>query len=299
MRPHLPIFFSLLALAGFAVGSCAGSRTVAVDASAMQLDPLEPGKFPHQLLDQVLSTYVDEQGLVDYDALKANAAALERYVAYVQRASPTTRPDLFPTPQDRLAYFINAYNAFVLLGVLRNDPGIDSVNDVPASGIRFKQGQGFFYSQHFLMGGTEISLYALENDILRKLGDPRIHAAINCASLGCPRLARHAYHPATLDAELDAAIRDFLAEPRNLRVDDAHRTVESSRIQDWYAGDFRSFVAKKTSRAEASVLDYDLLYTDGDLNASLRRAKAGGYPWVFVDYDWGLNRRGAQRKPVR
>jgi hypothetical protein len=301
MKTATPLRLLPLVLAAGLLCACLGNKQIAVDASTVQLEELQPGKFPHELMDEIQSKLVDEQGLVDYDALDAQPATLEKYVAYLQKYSPKSHPALFPTQNDKLAYYMNAYNAFVLYGVIQNYPGIASVNDVQVEGgIKLKEGQGFFYAQKFQMGGEEINLYALENDIIRKFGDPRIHAAINCASLGCPLLPQHAFHPDKLDQELDQVTRLYLAEARNLKVDDAARAVYLNHIQDWYGEDFKDYVAQKTGKPakQVSVLEYNTLYTDGELKAAVERALAGGYKLVFVDYDWGLNKKGAQRKPV-
>jgi uncharacterized protein DUF547 len=287
-----------LALGCLLACSCLGNKQIAVDPTSVQLEEIQPGKFPHELMDQVQSKLVDAQGLVDYDALKADPSTLVKYVAYLQKYSPKSHPALFPGENDRKAYYVNAYNGFVLYGVIQNYPGINSVNDVSTGGIKLAQGQGFFYSQRFKMGGEEVNLKSLEDDYVRKFGDPRVHAAINCASLGCPLLPQHAFHPETLDQELDAAIKTYLGEARNFRIDDASKTIYASHIQDWYADDFKGYVAKKTGKADGSVLDYNLMYTDGDAKAAIEKAKAGGYKWVFIEYDWSLNKKGAVRKPV-
>ena len=96
----------------------------------------------------------------------------------------------------------------------------------------------FFYLTGLDVGGKPISLYALENHVIRPLGEPRVHFALNCMVRSCPRLPREPFDAARLDAQLDREARRFLNEERNVQVDPAARTVRLSSILKWYEADF-------------------------------------------------------------
>ena len=163
---------------------------------------------------------MDERGTVDYAALAGGPAALDRFLAAVARTSPDAEPlRSSRRATDRLAYYLNAYNAWVFRGVLARGPEKESVWK---GGL--VSGYSFFVGMDILLGGVKTNLKKLEDKTIRAtFADPRIHAALNCASRGCPRLPRKAFEPATLDAELDAAMREFVSEERNVAGRHARR----------------------------------------------------------------------------
>ena len=174
-------------------------------------------------------TLVDDQGRVDYQKLSADRSALDRFVATIAVVGPTTRPELFPNRGDKLAYYINAYNALTLFNVINRLPKMKSVHD---------DSKDFFYFTTFQLDGSSISLYKLENDIVRpEFEEPRVHFALNCASAGCPRLPSAPFLPGTLEAQLARETTRFLHETRNVRLDDGQ--VALSQIFEWYAEDFK------------------------------------------------------------
>lgn len=190
----------------------------------------EAGAFPHALMDEVQGRFVDERGRVDFAGLQQDRGALDRYVATVAKVSPESHPELFPTEAHALAYWINAYNALAMVGVLER-PGLQSVNDIKVE---------FFYGTRYPVGGRRLDLYRMENGVVRKQFDePRIHFALNCQSGGCPTLPQHAFHPETLDAELATVTKRFVTNPEKVRLAD-DGAVEMSEIFKWYAEDFEA-----------------------------------------------------------
>ena len=170
--------------------------------------------FSHDDWTGVLSRFVDSHGLVNYDALADDRAAFDRYIAAVETTSPKSNSELFPSRNHTLAYYINAYNALVFKGVLARGPERKSVWRGAISGLKF------FVMMKVVVGGESMSLKALEDKIVRaQFSDPRIHAALNCASISCPRLPRQAFEAASLDASLDAAMQGFVSESTNVTVD--------------------------------------------------------------------------------
>lgn len=284
VRVALATLFALLG------GACAEVR------ASEGADPeRESAPFSHDDFDRVLERFVDERGLVDYPALAREPGDLERYVAQLARTSPDSDPALFPTREDRLAYWINAYNASVLATVLRHYP-IPSVTAVrapfPLSLASDKI--GFFVLERIELGGDRTNLYALENSLIRRrFAEPRVHFALNCASLGCPRLPRRAFRGADLDQRLDEETRRFFAEERSLQVDHAARVVRLSSILDWYERDFTRWYEKRFPGSDATLLDYVLLYVAPERRAELEGAR--DYEVEFLPYDWRLNDRAAVR----
>jgi hypothetical protein len=205
---------------------------------------------------------------VDYEGL-ARDPAWRPFVAGLAAASP---------PADRagtLAFWVNVYNVLAADMVVRHLP-IASIRDV-GSLLRpvWKREAG-------RVDGRAVTLDEVEHAILRPLGDPRIHAAIVCASSSCPQLRREAYRAERLDAQFDDAVRVFLAHPdKGLRVEGGQ--VRLSRIFDWFAADFR---------AAGGPLAFARPHLGSDVRSALDRL--GPTPRiVWFDYDWSLNDAGA------
>lgn len=185
------------------------------------------GGFSHAAFNAVVAKYVDSKGLVNYKGILADPAGLDGYLVAVGADSPTSNPSMFPTKNDKLSYYINAYNAMAIKGVTVR-PGIKTVDSVK---------EDFFTLSTFTMGKGKVTLSTLENDIVRKqFSDPRAHFALNCQSGGCPRLPNEAFDSARLDAQLDAFTREFCTDPKKVYVDAAGAHI--SQIFEWYATDF-------------------------------------------------------------
>jgi hypothetical protein len=244
--------------------------------------------FSHAGFAPVLSRFVDEQGQVDYAGLRAEPRALDRYYYRVARYSPDSNPELFPTEAARLAYWINGYNAAVLSAVVRRD-SLDSVLDVrpPFPFFFLPRQTGFFVFQRVRLGGKSSNLWSVETRIRKQYKDPRIHFALNCASRGCPRLPQTPFQATELDAQLDREARAFVAEPRNVRIDEAERVVYLSSIFDWYRSDFLEWLAEHSPGATPTLLAYVTRYATAEQASALGRA--ADYEVRFVPYDWGLN----------
>lgn len=249
MRYHAPMLPRwLLAAALLAVAPAAPCRAEVVD----------PAPF-----DTVLANYAHGDW-VDYANLAADPGPLQRYLATCERAAP----DRFSRPE-QFAFWVNAYNARVLDGVLRR-PGIESVL-VPGkmAWIRSKT----FFRERRLTAGREWSLDDIEHRILRAgFRDPRVHFVLNCASVSCPALPPRALTAAALDSTLDAAARAFLADTTKNRLA-ADGWLELSAIFQWFAEDFQ--------RAGQTLPVYLAKYWPGPLP---KRP-----PVRFLNYNWALN----------
>lgn len=222
------------------------------------------------LWTRVLVQRVDGAGRIDFAALAQDHADLDRVVAFVAAFDPNSRPQWFPDRVSRVAFYINAYNALAMHGIV--DAGVPK----SLGGLtKF----GFFYLRKFVVGGKSISLYDLENDVIRPLGEERIHFVLNCMVVGCPRLPRAAFSADTLERELDAAARLFIGEERNVSADPVLHEVRLSAIFDFYTSDFLSHAP--------SLIGYVNRYRGEPVPADFKVR--------FFDYDWTVNARGRIR----
>jgi hypothetical protein len=219
----------------------------------------------HSFWNDFLARYLvaGEDGVnrLRYGAVAAaDRTALEAYIAKLESVDPETLDRA-----EQLAFWINLYNAATVLLILDHYPigGIRDIEDPwgqPAATVR----------------DVTLSLDDIEHGIIRPVfRDPRIHYAVNCASIGCPNLAGTAYSGEDIDAQLDAAARAYINHPRGVEVADGN--VVASNIYGWYREDFGD--------NEADVLDHIRLYAGAPLRAALEgKRRIDGYR-----YDWALN----------
>jgi hypothetical protein len=235
--------------------------------------------FSYDDWQTVLEAFVDDKGFVDYDGLRGDRATLDRFLEQLRTHGPTTTPELFPEREDQLAYYINAYNALVFGGVLGLDPDASTVWGFT------KTGYGFFVRMKVELDGQKMSLKKLEDDLVREgFKDPRIHAALNCASADCPRLPQEPFLPATLDEQLEAAMEEFIGEERNCSVDNEARTVTLSKIFDWFRGDFEDY-PRPLGEGGGDLLGYINRYRPADAQIST------DFKIEFATYDKSLNKQ--------
>lgn len=214
----------------------------------------------------VLKKHVDEEGRVDFVAVQRDPGELLAYVNYVSKNGPKTTPKAFSTKSDRIAHYINAYNALSMYNI------IDS--DIPESLSGLSKVK-FFYFKKFIIDGEEMSLYHYENEIIRKQGEERVHFALNCMSKGCPRLPRTPFTGKGLEAELDGEAKRFFNEARNVRVDTEEKTVYLSEILDFFTEDF---LVKSPN-----LIHYANRYRTG------KDKLPESFEVDFIDYDWTVN----------
>ena len=240
--------------------------------------------FDHSGWDRILHASVNQRGEVDYAAIKANPQSLAAYVARLAGASPDNHPELFPSREDELAYWINAYNALTTYGVALKYP-VKSVKDV---GFLF----GFFRRADYQLGGKKLSLMTLENSIIRgRYAEPRIHFAIVCASLSCPKLSRSAYTAANLNAQLEFQAQQYFRETRNLAIDAKANRITLAAILDWYKADFEKFTG---ATAPLALLSYARRYASVEQQRAIDALKS---PKIgFREYDWSINDPGSRQK---
>ncbi|MFN7922547.1 MAG: DUF547 domain-containing protein [Bryobacteraceae bacterium] len=245
--------------------------TIALLAAGM----LQAGGFDHSGWDALVKRWVNQIGEVDYGGLAKDRTGLDAYVQRLEQVSPDNNKADFPSRAHELAYWINAYNALVMKGVVSAYP-IKSVRDVGG-------GLTFFRRRDYVLGGVRMSLQHLENEIIRKrYKEPRIHFAIVCASISCPRLAAEAYTGEKLEAQLERAARQSLREQRMLAVDEKANLVSLTSLLNWYKldfGDVMAFLRSRASESERKKLE------------ALKNPKIRYY-----DYDWSINDPGSRAR---
>lgn len=216
--------------------------------------PLEA--FNHTTYGDLVAKYVSPEGNVNYDGFKSNWSVLRTYIKALGENMPTDQW----TKEDKLAYWMNAYNAMTVDLILRNYP-LESIKDIKAPwGKRF-----------WKLGDKYYNLNEIEHKILRKMGDARIHFGINCASFSCPPLLNEAFTAQKVDTQLDVLARRFINDSKRNTI--TANSIEISEIFNWFAKDFKT---------NGSVIDFLNKYSDVQIASKAKRR--------YKDYNWSLNK---------
>lgn len=212
--------------------------------------------FSQTKYEQELAKHVSNEGLVDYKAWKAEHAGLEKFLEHVRTEDPNKL-----SIEEQKAYYINVYNATAIKLILDNYP-IKSINDI---------NQPFDSKIVDIAGKEKMSLNELENNLIRKrYNDPRIHFAVNCAAISCPKLSNKMYKAPELDKQLEASTQYFLTQSGKNVLKDKNWQV--SKIFDWYSVDFDS---------KGGALAFIAKYIDTEKPKKLN----------FLEYNWALNKQ--------
>ena len=218
---------------------------------------------------------------VDYAGIARERAALKAYLDTLSAVAPAQYA-AWSKPQ-QFAFLANAYNAFTVEKILTRYPNLKSIRDFGSVfGNPWKD-------RFFTLLGKPQHLDGIEHETMRAPGafdDPRVHVAVNCASVGCPMLLNRALTADTLDAQLDDLMQRFMSDRSRNRYDPAARQLALSRIFDWYGKDF-----EQGHRGFRSVADVAARYADAlaDTPADRAALRARTVPITFLDYDWALN----------
>jgi hypothetical protein len=207
------------------------------------------------LLDELLQKYVSAEGVVNYKGLKGDPS-FARCITIFENMAPE---DSWSKPKE-MAFWINTYNVFTLQLILDNYP-LKSITDIKEP-----------WDKKFIsLKGKKYSLNQIENEILRpKFKDPRIHFAINCASVSCPRLSTRAFFDMSLDRMLDQMTKEFLKDDTRNKI--GPDKYEVSQIFEWFAADFD---------AAGGVIKF--------INRYSKTKIPSGASISYLEYDWGLN----------
>ncbi len=254
--------------AAFIVSGCGGNKTES------QI-PTRP--FDHTYADyaSILKQYVSD-GLVNYSALKANRSGLDSLVDAIAHA------DLGGTSREqRIAFYINAYNILTLRSIVDAYP-VESIKDI----------DGVWDKKKWRVAGEKLTLNDIEHEILRKkFSEPRIHVAINCASIGCPPLASTPYYSDSLEAQLDLVSRNFALSADHNRFDTTKKKAAISSIFDWFGDDFVDKYYSQDgfaslSKKENAALNFLIEHFPQEEKEALTGVD---FEVSYLEYDWSLN----------
>lgn len=224
-----------------------------------------PAAPDHTAWTELLSKYVEDNGLVNYQGFIDDKTQLEAYLEVLSNNAPG---DTW-TDNEKLAYWINAYNAFTVKLIVDNYP-LESIKDLNPT-LSVPTVNTIWSKEWFQIGGEDFSLDRIEHKILRKeFEEPRIHFAVNCASISCPVLRPEAYKAKEVDRQLDEQARIFLNDPSRNTI--TEKRIEVSKIFSWFGGDFKK---------GQSLVEFIDRYTKVDID---KKAKVR-----FMKYDWNLN----------
>lgn len=268
----------LLAVVGLAE-TCHAFPRVSVGANVPAAQRVSMSNIDHAAWDALLRKYVDRQGNVAYAAWQKTASdsqLLDRYLVTLSQADEK----LPASKAAQLAFWINAYNAVTIKGILREYPTTSIRNHTARL-----YGYNIWKDLRLVVGGEPISLEDIEHKRLRGLDEPRIHFAIVCASRSCPRLLGEAYQADKLEQQLKTNAIHFFAQPANFQFDAANRRFQLSSILKWFADDFGNSQAARL-RQIAPYLS---------TRAAYDAAVANTVDVTYLDYNWELNDQTASR----
>lgn len=207
----------------------------------------------HETFDALLKKHVSAEGKVNYKNFQADKVALD---SYIKKLADNAPQDSW-SKNDKLAYWINAYNALTIKTIILNYP-LTKITDLDAGKT--------WDVKRFTLGGKKLSLNDIENTILRPMGDARIHFAINCAAKSCPPLLNKAFTATNMNDLLESRTKSFINSSANtLKMNE----IKVSKIFDWYGKDFGNLVVFINKYAKIQV------------NTTAKIS--------FMEYDWRLN----------
>jgi Protein of unknown function, DUF547 len=224
--------------------------------------------------DRLLRQYVDDQGRVDYRAWKnQDFKTLAQWLSTLEHIDTASAL----TDAQQLALWINLYNAFTIATILERYP-IASIRPTIFGLSNWLAFLWFFQRRVYRFAGQTYSLAQIENQMLRtRFGDPRIHFAIVCASVGCPLLRSEAYTAETVTQQLEEDAARFINNPAKVRYDAQTGMLYCSKIFKWYRQDFLA--------VSPSIPEYIRTYLTADVPLS------ASTPIAYLYYDWSLNQR--------
>lgn len=210
----------------------------------------------HATFGELLTANVTPQGNVNYNGFKSNWSALRSYIKDLDTHMPTEDW----SKNDKLAYWMNAYNAMTIDLILRHQP-LESIKDIKDP-----------WDQRFWkLGDKYYNLNEIEHKILRKMGDARIHFGINCASFSCPPLLNEAFTADKVDAQLDQLARTFVNDSKRNTI--TANSIEVSKIFTWFAKDFKT---------NGTLIDFLNQYSNVTIAPNAKKR--------YKEYDWTLNK---------
>ena len=214
----------------------------------------------HSILDRVLNEFVSSTGKVDYKGMKRKIDTLDKYLIQLRNIAPASDW----SKNERKAYYINAYNAYTLKFVLVKYP-VNSVKDISFSG------KDIWHTRLVKLGSKTYTLQQVEDDLLRSMGDPRIHFAINCASYSCPRLWNHAYTEDNVSSRMTRLTKQYINNEKHNII--TPKKIKISKLFDWYKEDF--------VKDGQTLIDFLNKYSEVKIQPDAKIE--------YLPYNWSLN----------
>ena len=220
----------------------------------------------HALFDSLLKKHVNNEGLVDYKGFIKDSVKFNQYLDLLSRNHPNEKNW---SKDEQLAYWINAYNAFTIKLITQHYP-IKSIKDIK-KGVPLVSDT---WTIDFIkIEGNTYNLNNIEHGIVRpKFNDPRVHSALNCASMSCPKLLNESYKAEKLNEQLDNQMRSFLKDSSRNKITSASK-AQVSKLFTWFESDFK--------KAAPSVIAFINRFSDIKLNNNIKLE--------YLDYSWNLN----------
>jgi len=228
-------------------------------------DTESTSQFDHSAFDVLLRENVDADGWVDYATIKTSVQHLDAYLDFVAHA------DIEALGRDnRLAFLINAYNAFTLKLIVEHYP-LESIKDIPADqrwdAVRWN------------LAGQTVSLSQIEHELIRpNFVEPRIHFALVCAAIGCPPLLNEAYSGERLEEQLSQQTEYVHQHGTWFQFDETNADLKLTQLYSWYGGDFE--------QSAGSLLSF-VSQQSPELKSSIAAGHSPAIAWL--PYDWTLN----------
>ncbi|MDG1661355.1 MAG: DUF547 domain-containing protein [Winogradskyella sp.] len=234
------------------------NQKIKKDSSRFHQDLKKHERSLHFLFDELLKKYVSDNGNVDYEGFKNSREKLLGYISILQNTFPKF-DKLKPSKEQKLAYWINTYNALTIDLILQNYP-LKSIKDIDKP----------WDQRLWKFGNKWLNLNDIEHQILRKMDEPRIHFAIVCASFSCPKLQNTAFTVSDIETQLTTATKEFLDDSTKNYI--SQNNLRLSKILKWFAKDFKT---------NGSLIDFLNKYTEIEISSKAKKS--------FKDYNWDLN----------
>lgn len=236
------------------------AEEITQDQSEIQEEPIvehdtTSESFSHVIWQELLEKHVSENGNVNYSGFKSDSRQLRSYIDSLTLKMPKNEW----SKEDKLAYWINAYNALTIDLILRNYP-TESIKDIKDP----------WDQRLWKFGDKWQNLNDIEHKILRKMNEPRIHFAIVCASESCPKLQNEAFTASNFEEQLTNATKEFLSDSSKNEL--SKDRIKLSKIFKWFKKDFED---------NGSLIDFLNAYSEVTISDNARKS--------FKDYSWELN----------
>lgn len=227
-----------------------------IEIVEVEEEVVERSSPEHSIWNSFLKLYVSNTGKVNYAGIKADQSGLNAYLKSLEKYPVKSSW----SKNEKLAYWMNAYNAYTIKLIVDNYP-LKSITDI-----------GEPWDKKFIqLDGKKLSLNDIENGILRKMGEPRIHFGINCASISCPKLGNTAFTSTNVNSLLNTLTKGFVNDKSKNNI--SENKIVISKVFDWFKADFT---------ASGTVIEYLNKYSTTKIST--------GATIEYQEYNWDLNK---------